>query len=273
MDILKILSGLYCFKHSNKNEISLVARTFHPVHFSRGQQVIKEGDVVRRIGLVADGELQIMMPVSVMDMKECGILGKGDFFGCGALMAGKKSVVSVYSKTTVKCFTQSEKDFFMMLKMNSRVKEFFYRTALIDMIGTFEKMNGKRNTGPDKFDKYSTGDETNFFPRTIRKALIYIEKNFMNPLSLDEVANINAMSRYHFSRIFKVKTGFTFKDYINTKRIHRAKYLMKYEDMNITEAAFAVGYNDLSYFSRLFQKHEGLSPSQYKKTIPRHSGK
>jgi AraC-like DNA-binding protein len=127
----------------------------------------------------------------------------------------------------------------------------------------FENVNGSHV--PKK--SVSIKDETVFFPRVIRKALVYIEKNFMNPLSLDEVAKVNAMSRYHFSRIFKLKTGFSFKDYINSKRIQRAKYLIENEDMNVTEAAFAVGYNDLSYFSRVFQKQEGLSPSKYKKSF------
>lgn len=151
-----------------------------------------------------------------------------------------------------------------MLNNYPLVKEFFYRSALTSIMTAFGKVNGLVSF-PKKTSDLK--NETAFFPRVVRKALVYIEKNFMNPLSLDEVAQVNAMSRYHFSRIFKLKTGFSFKDYINAKRIQRAKYLMENEDMNITEAAFAVGYNDLSYFSRVFQKREGLSPSKFKKTF------
>jgi two-component system response regulator YesN len=105
-------------------------------------------------------------------------------------------------------------------------------------------------------------------PKAIRKAVEYIEANFGEPLTLDEAAAAAAMSRYHFSRCFRRHTGLTFKGYINRLRIAEAKRLMQAEGLNVSEAAFRVGYNDLSYFSRVFKKEEGIIPSTYCKTLP-----
>lgn len=263
MDITGLLDEIPIFKNIPKKEIGFICQTFRLSNFKEGQQIIKEGDLIREVGLVSAGKLTVMMAVN-NDLVECGSLGKGDFIGSGSLMVGNSSIVNVYCKTHVKCYMQPRRDFIDMLNKYPLVKEFFYRSALTSILRSFEKVNGSSSVSNKTM---GIKDETAFFPRVIRKALVYIEKNFMNPLSLDEVAQVNAMSRYHFSRIFKLKTGFSFKDYINAKRIQRAKYLMENEDMNITEAAFAVGYNDLSYFSRIFQKQEGLSPSKYKKSF------
>ncbi len=263
MSIKKLLTDISVFNHIPKNDLEDISDTFNLVHFPAGHQIINEGDLIREIGIVSSGKLSILMN-SNSDMVECGTLKKGDFFGGGVLMAGNSSFINVYCKSRSDCYIQKREDFLGMVRKYPAVKEYFYKAALSCVIDAFEKIN--RPNCMERTFKEEKNDSA-FFPRVIRKALVYIEKNFMNPLSLDEVAHVNAMSRYHFSRIFKSKTGFTFKDYINAKRIQRAKYLMENEDMNITEAAFAVGYNDLSYFSRLFQKREGLPPSKYKNLV------
>ncbi|MDY6852662.1 MAG: helix-turn-helix transcriptional regulator [Thermodesulfobacteriota bacterium] len=68
-----------------------------------------------------------------------------------------------------------------------------------------------------------------------------------------------------FSRVFKNKTGRSFKEYLNRVRIEMAKKLMKEKEMNVSEACFTVGFNDLSYFSRVFHNLEGTTPSSYRK--------
>ena len=75
------------------------------------------------------------------------------------------------------------------------------------------------------------------------------------------------MSRYHFSRIFAKKTGFSFKQYLNRKRIEAAKALMRGKGLNVSETGLAVGFNDVSYFSRLFRKVEGITPTRFRKKL------
>jgi len=99
----------------------------------------------------------------------------------------------------------------------------------------------------------------------IKRALQFIDKNFHRPLSLEEVSRESGMSKYHFARTFKAVTGITFKTYHNKKRIEAAKDLLKDNEMQITNVCYSLGFNDTSYFNRVFRKYEGVTPSLYKK--------
>jgi AraC-like DNA-binding protein len=99
----------------------------------------------------------------------------------------------------------------------------------------------------------------------IKKALQFIDKNIHKPLSLEKVARESGMSKYHFARTFKAVTGITFKTYHNKKRIDVAKDLLKDNEMRITDVCYSLGFNDASYFNRVFRKYGGTSPSSYKK--------
>ena len=66
--------------------------------------------------------------------------------------------------------------------------------------------------------------------------------------------------------IDKKKTGINLKDYINEYRIEQAKELLKHGDANVSDVAFAVGFDNFSYFSTLFKKVTGVSPSAWQKS-------
>jgi AraC-like DNA-binding protein len=99
----------------------------------------------------------------------------------------------------------------------------------------------------------------------IKRALQFIDKNLHKSLSLEQVARESGMSKYHFARTFKAVIGMTFKTYHNKKRIDVAKDLLKNNEMRITDVCYFLGFNDASYFNRVFRKHEGTTPSSYKK--------
>ena len=99
----------------------------------------------------------------------------------------------------------------------------------------------------------------------IKKAIQFIGINFRKPLTLTEVARESGMSKYYFARTFKAVTGKTFKDYLNGKRVEQAMILLRSGEVNITEVCFQVGFNDPSYFDRVFGRIEGKSPSAYQK--------
>ena len=104
----------------------------------------------------------------------------------------------------------------------------------------------------------------------IAKALLFINRNFAKQITLDEIASECAMSKYHFVRTFKSVTGTTFRKYHNKTKIEASKFLLEKHDLNITEICYAVGFNDSTYFSRVFRDIEGISPSIYKKRYPIH---
>jgi two-component system response regulator YesN len=99
----------------------------------------------------------------------------------------------------------------------------------------------------------------------IKKAVMFIGANFRKALTLTQVAEESGMSKYHFARTFKAVTGKTFKEYLSDRRIEEARNLLKEEEMTITQVCYLTGFNDLSYFDRVFRRSEGMSPMAYQK--------
>jgi two-component system response regulator YesN len=99
----------------------------------------------------------------------------------------------------------------------------------------------------------------------INNAKLFISNNYMNDITLDMVASEICISTYYFSKLFKKETGINFIDYLTKERIDNAKYLIRNSSRSIKQVSSEVGYNDSNYFSRVFKKHTGYSPSIYKK--------
>jgi len=91
----------------------------------------------------------------------------------------------------------------------------------------------------------------------------HMVENFINDFTVDELSKIAGISVPHFHRLFKENTGLSVKKYLNTIRINRACDLLKSGEHNITEVAYTVGFHDIYYFSRLFKKMVGTSPSSF----------
>ena len=100
----------------------------------------------------------------------------------------------------------------------------------------------------------------------IETAIKYIQENYQHPISLTDVADNSNVSKVHLSRKFKEKTGIGLNEYIVLYRLKKAKeLLLTREKMTICEVAFSCGFNDSNYFSWLFKKTYGVTPSQYRK--------
>jgi AraC-like DNA-binding protein/ActR/RegA family two-component response regulator len=99
---------------------------------------------------------------------------------------------------------------------------------------------------------------------TLAPAVSYVAANYPEKLRLAAAAELCDLSPFQFSRNFKKEHGFTFRDFVVRVRIQRAAELMKHSAVSVTEAAFVVGFNDLSYFARMFRRQLGVSPSHYR---------
>ena len=99
---------------------------------------------------------------------------------------------------------------------------------------------------------------------TMAPAVSYVTTNYPEKLRLATAAGLCDLSPFQFSRNFKKELGFTFRDFVVRVRIERAAELMKHSSASVTEAAFVVGFNDLSYFARMFRRQIGVSPSHYR---------
>ena len=97
-----------------------------------------------------------------------------------------------------------------------------------------------------------------------RQALKYIQENFQKDLSLDALSKELDISPYYFSKLFKEETGSNFVEYLTNLRMERAKELLKDESRSMKEICMEVGYSDPNYFSRIFKKNLGVTPTEYR---------
>ncbi|WP_371379848.1 response regulator [Sporomusa aerivorans] len=100
--------------------------------------------------------------------------------------------------------------------------------------------------------------------RLINKACAYITENFHKSISLEEVAQTVHLSPYYFSRIFKAEKGFNFVDFLTKVRIDKAKIMLQNPELTVVRVAAEAGYQDASYFCRVFRQEVGVTPNQYR---------
>jgi AraC-like DNA-binding protein len=101
-------------------------------------------------------------------------------------------------------------------------------------------------------------------PKDIWRAREFIEEHATDFLSLDRVAKAVGINPTHLSEKFKQVTGVKFVDYVARVRFERAAKLLDDVDLRISEIAFAVGFQSLSQFNRVFKKLSGKSPTAYR---------
>lgn len=116
----------------------------------------------------------------------------------------------------------------------------------------------------DEFDKYINNKKIQD-SKPIRQAKQYINENYNKDINLESVSNLIGFNPAYFSSLFKKETNENFMEYVMKIRIQNAKYLLIQTDKDVADIAADVGYTDLKYFSKLFKKKTGLSPSEFRK--------
>ncbi len=102
----------------------------------------------------------------------------------------------------------------------------------------------------------------------IKKAVAYIQNNFSKEdISLNTIAEAIYLSPSYFSRMFKEYTGENVSDYIIRLRINMSRELLRNTNLNINDITEKIGYTSSKYFSKLFRKVVGLTPSAYRNSI------
>ncbi len=96
------------------------------------------------------------------------------------------------------------------------------------------------------------------------KTMEYIRQNYDRKLSLDDIAQHVYLSRSYLSSLFREETGQTLFFYINQVRVEKSKLFLMDVSISLAEAAALCGFEDQSYFTKVFRKHTGLSPKQYR---------
>lgn len=100
----------------------------------------------------------------------------------------------------------------------------------------------------------------------MRSVIEYIDMHFAERITLEELSSVAGLSSRYFCSFFREFTGRTCFDYVNSVKIEKAVLMLESEDMSISEIAYASGFDDCSYFSRLFRRYMNESPREYRKS-------
>ncbi len=100
----------------------------------------------------------------------------------------------------------------------------------------------------------------------IYKAIDYIKEHYCEKISLDKVADYVHLSKSYLSRIFKEELNCTFTSYTNKLRIEKSKAYLLNDDLSLADIAMLTGFDDQSYFTKVFKKTMGISPGKFRET-------
>lgn len=111
----------------------------------------------------------------------------------------------------------------------------------------------------------SSGQAVSSYQReTLNRSLEYIGQNYMQHINIDTVSRAAHLSRSHYARLFRQATGRSFVQYVNELRIGKACELLAETSGRVIDICRGAGFNDVTYFNRVFKGMTGLSPGQYR---------
>jgi AraC-like DNA-binding protein len=122
----------------------------------------------------------------------------------------------------------------------------------------FQPVSTDLSTSPHR------GGTVEAYETSVVRAIRHMKEHLAEPLDLDQVAQIAAISKFHLVRVFDETTGTTPHHFLSCLRIQRAKELLLKSDSMITDVCLEVGYNSLGTFSKTFSELVGLSPQEFR---------
>ena len=209
----------------------------------------------------SDIETEIFEKLQDGDVDGC-LLSSGRFFDW---MSDKYSddVMSIKLKS-LEFVLRAESD---MYRSGGHLYEFESRKDYLSEINGLSSMEKIKVWFIDKMKNAAsnmttgTSDHTHYL---IKQALEYIENNTEKDISLNEISEKLNISSYYFSKLFKEETGEGFVEFLTKKRVDKAKEMLKDPTKSIKEVGSDCGYSDPNYFSRIFKKATGMTPTEYK---------
>ncbi len=110
-------------------------------------------------------------------------------------------------------------------------------------------------------------DDKREYNISINEIVQYVDDNFLEKITIDELAFIFRTNRATLCKEFKSKTGLTLLEYINAQKIKLAKQKISASQKTFTEIAYELNFESIHYFTRFFKKQTGLSPKEYRQLI------
>ena len=119
----------------------------------------------------------------------------------------------------------------------------------------------------EEYNMFSNSINVNFSNKKkilkLKKVLSVIHKNYMHEVSLEDLAESINMNTNYFCKFFKSLTGTSPIDYLTIYRLECAKKKLKETELSITEVAYDCGFNDSSYFTKVFKKYNNITPTKF----------
>lgn len=141
--------------------------------------------------------------------------------------------------------------------------EFFELTIYSLLLNIFVKFGYNHIHTKNLFPNVRLNKQKEYVQK-LNNLLGYINTHYTEDLNLETIAASIGFSKYHFSRLFKQYTDYTFYDYLCYRRIKAAEELLVQPDLSITEIALQSGFSSLSAFNRLFKQQKNCTPSEYR---------
>ena len=163
-------------------------------------------------------------------------------------------------------------------EMTGKIRSIFFDIIRVHRSGTLLRnlhnyallMEVYALLGEDYLKTDATAAEMNTLQRQLsgedafNRALDYLNKNYMDDLTLDSLAAYAGFSRFTLSRMFRQHTGFTFTQCLAKRRVDMAMDLLAGTKMPVTQVALQCGFNSIATFNRVFREMRGCTPTQYR---------
>lgn len=149
---------------------------------------------------------------------------------------------------------------YKMIEENKREKDTFYNQLLLGELLSLSSRYIKEVSNEEVTLVHSSAKH-----ERIAKVAKYLNENYSQKVTLEEVAKVFYISPYYLSRTFKEGTGFNMINYLNYIRVKNAKVLLDSTSRSVMDISEEVGFESTTHFDRVFKEIEGISPLKYRK--------
>ncbi|MEX2476741.1 helix-turn-helix domain-containing protein [Marinobacter sp.] len=173
-------------------------------------------------------------------------------------------------------FTEQHSEALAVWALRTRIWDYFVKPASEDTVAeSLNRLNRLLEKSP-AYQRRSTIHQKHPLPddarfqkhrgegKTVECAAAYIDQHLSDKLMQSDIAERFGTNSYQLSRAFKHAYGITFQDYIVRRRIEKAIELLRNHSASVIDVCWAVGFHDASHFCKMFQRHTGMTPTQYR---------
>lgn len=150
------------------------------------------------------------------------------------------------------------------LRMNEYFGKNLFTLKSIEKFKTMEQLENWIMNMVSSMNEVMLKDSVPKKQDLIVEAKEYIRHNYNQNVTLNDISKQFYINPYYFSQLFKKKTGMTYQKYLTDYRVDRAKKLLAETELRIYEVCKLVGYSDANHFNQIFERSEGMKPSEYR---------